>query len=225
MVFINQMMRGNSQGVKFSEKDIINESTTLILAGHETSVKASVIALLLLAQHKEVQRKVYKEIMDFAPSGDLSLEQCRDLQYLDCVIKESLRLFPNLPLMTREVSHPITLSGRIIPRGTQVMVSAVSIQRSEKYWGETANQFNPDRFLPENLQANSSNYYLPFGSGPRTCIGLRYALYAMKVNLVRIIRHFEVHTPLPFDEIICTISPILHFENIENVKFTKREGS
>lgn len=216
------MLKGNTRGASFSDEDIINESKTMIVAGHETSATSLAVTLLMLAQHHDCQQKLYEEVMAIAPSGDVSTEQCADMVYLECVIKESLRLFPILPLMTREVAHPITLSGREIPSGTQVMVSALSMQRSKKCWGDTANEFNPDRFLPENLPENSASLYVPFASGNRTCIGMRYAYYALKVNLVKILRNFILDTPLKLEEIVCTVSGILQFRNIENVQFARR---
>lgn len=223
--FIEQMLSGNANGGTFTEEDIINESKTLIVAGHETSVISLVAILLMLAQHKDTQQRLYEELMEFVPMGDLSPDQCRDLLFLDCVIKETLRLFPTLPLMTREVSQPITLSGgRQIPTGTQVMVSAIAMQRSKKYWGETANQFKPERFLPENVPGNSSNIFIPFAGGVRTCIGMRYAVYGLKVNLVKILRNFELSTELKFEEIVCEIAAILHFKNAENVSFRRRNS-
>lgn len=223
-IFIHQMLKGNSRGGCMTDMDILNESRTIVLAGSDTTASSLGLVLFLLAQNPECQQKAYEEVVRVAPYGDITIKECPQLEYLECVIKEVLRLFPLIPLMTREVLEPIILSGREIPKGTHVMVSALSVQRSRKWWGDNAHLFQPDRFLPENLPENSSNIYIPFGAGNRNCIGMRYAMFMLKVSAAKIIRNFEMKTPTKkFEDISLGISTVLSISNTDKLTFIRRE--
>lgn len=225
LIFIENLLK-QTDGEMLSKTDIMNELKLIMVAGFETTASTMSFALLLLAQHPDVQQKVFDEIMTVVPTGDVQFNDCPKLEYLDRVIKETLRLFPILPLITRTVSNPITLNGGIvIPRDSQVMISALSIQRSPKYWGENANSFDPDRFLPENLpNTDDGLVYLPFGAGPRNCIGMKYALLAMKIIVAKMVRKYEFQSPLRYSDMKIVLNTMLRLENKHLVSVKERAG-
>lgn len=115
-IFLDLLLREMME-YKLSVKEVVNETKTIIIAGSDTSGSTTAILLLLLAQNPDLQEQVYNEIMAVEPDGDLTMEQCNQLKVLDRVFKETLRLFPPVPLITRAADQPITLSGRTIPQG------------------------------------------------------------------------------------------------------------
>lgn len=205
---------------KLTPQEIVNETKTMIIAASDTSGSTTAILLLLLAQNPDLQEQVYNEIMQVEPDEDLTMEQCSQLKVLDRVFKETLRLFPPIPLITRVSDQPTTLSGRTIPRGTHLIVSLLSLQRSEKYWGPTANSFDPDRWLSENLHKHPP--LMSFGGAPRNCIGVMYANFSVKVTVATVVRNFRLRTSLKYEDIQLAMSTILKFENDFLVTFTGR---
>lgn len=119
------------------------------------------------------QEKVYEEIMQlhFENIEEPSLGELTDLKYMECVIKECLRLYPSVPFIARTSEDEITLkNGLILPKGLQVLVHIFDIHRNPKYWPEPE-KFDPDRFLPENSVDRHPFSFVPFSAGPRNCIG------------------------------------------------------
>ncbi|KAL0101837.1 hypothetical protein PUN28_019170 [Cardiocondyla obscurior] len=110
------------------------------------------------------------------------------MQYLERVIKETMRIFPPVPLVGRKVVNNIKLGKVTLLQGTNVIVNIIKLHRNEKYWSNPLT-FDPDRFLPENIK-NQSYCYIPFSIGPRNCIGIKYAMISMKVILATMVRTF-----------------------------------
>lgn len=135
----------------------------------DTTGVALSAAILLLAIHQDCQEKVYQEMRRVlgASNNDISLKELNSLTYMDQCIKESLRLFPTVPLIGRCPSEPVVLNGVEIPAGVTVMVGIRQIHRKKEYWGENALEYVPERF--KDFKENDA--YLPFSMGPRNCIG------------------------------------------------------
>ena len=103
----------------------------------------------------------------------------------------------------------IYLDKYILPEGANVVIRSIDIHRNPKLWGEDANEFRPERFLPGNIEKVHPYAFIPFSAGLRICIGYRYALNAVKVVLCHILRKFSVQTPLKYEELKLEISFIL----------------
>jgi cytochrome P450 len=197
-------------------------------------------AILMLAMHPEVQQKVVDEIKCVFGSSDapIDYESLNECKYLDFVVKETMRLFPVLPASAREATEDIEAgelmqlssnqifqrfsiisAGKIIPKGATVVISAFSVQRNKKYWGEDADKFQPERFEPENFAKIPPYAYIPFTGkftsiaikpnfqssnlpgGPRICIGWRYGMLFVKSCLVNFLRNYKASTSLKFEEL------------------------
>ncbi|CAG9806564.1 unnamed protein product [Chironomus riparius] len=190
----------------FSSDEIQDEVHTVVLAAQDTSAIASSSTLLLLAMYKDVQRKVVDELHRiFGKTLDapyLDYEKINELHYLEMVINETMRLLPVVPYVFRENSVDIGISeGYVIPTGTYIVIPIFEIHRSKKIWGEDADQFRPERFEKENSEKIPSYAYIPFAKGPRICIGWRYAMLLMKIQLANILLRYEVDTSLKFEEL------------------------
>lgn len=129
----------------------------------------------MLAMHEEKQQKVYEELLSVMTTKDMDLTAAHlnKLTYLDQCIRESLRLFPTVPLIGRSPSEPIVLNNVEIPAGLPVIIGIRQIQRHAEYWGEDAHIFKPERFASDADQTFKSfpAAYIPFSLGPRNCLG------------------------------------------------------
>ncbi|KYN14543.1 Cytochrome P450 4V3 [Trachymyrmex cornetzi] len=120
-----------------------------------------------------LQEKAYQELLEiygtetpkFAP---VKYEDLQHMHYLDCIIKETLRLFPIVPMIGRKLTEDLKLGEFVLPKGADIIISFIRMHRNEKYWPNPL-MFNPDRFLQE--KTNYIPYYMPFSDGPRNCIG------------------------------------------------------
>ncbi|KAJ7382901.1 Cytochrome P450 4V2 [Desmophyllum pertusum] len=124
----------------------------------------------------------------------------KELRYLECVIKESQRLFPSVPFFARRTTEDCYLGGYVVPKYTTVGVSTIGLHRNPDVWPAPL-EFNPDRFLPENSQGRHPYAFLPFSAGPRNCIGQRFAILEEKTILAYILHHFNISAMQSFDEV------------------------
>ena len=189
-----------------SSDEIQDEVNTVMLAAQDTSAIASSSTLLLLAMHKDIQQKVVDELHGiFGKTLDapyLDYEKINELHYLDLVINEAMRLLPVVPYVFRENSSEIEISeGYVIPTGSYIMIPIFELHRSKIIWGQDADYFYPERFEKDNFENIPSYAYLPFAKGPRMCVGWRYAMLLMKIQLANILLRYEVDTSLQLDEL------------------------
>ncbi|XP_005093673.2 cytochrome P450 3A9 [Aplysia californica] len=183
-------------------KEIVANSVLLILAAYETTSSTLRSLLYLLAQNQDIQDKVIQEI-DTVLDGrtEPEYEDLTNLKYTEQVIKEAIRLFPPVPILTREALETKTYDGVTIPKGSCVLIRVNKILRDPEYWSEP-DKFNPDRFAPDVEHKASAVAYLAFGFGPRICIGKRLAILELKVALSQLLSNFRfVKTDLTYPKL------------------------
>ncbi|GMT33136.1 hypothetical protein PFISCL1PPCAC_24433, partial [Pristionchus fissidentatus] len=154
------------------------------IAGFDTTANTLTFLCLLLAENEAIQDHLRSLIIDLTPD----MWSLSSLPYLQWCIFETLRLFPHAsPLSSRECTSPITLSsGLHFDKGTQVLIDTWSLHYDPSLWNE------PDRFNPERFSSSSSPLFIPFGLGPRQCIGMRFALLEIKLAIVRILQKYRI---------------------------------
>lgn len=182
--------RDRQTGEPMSDREILDEIMTLIIAGHETTASSLNWYWYLLTQSPAVEARIHAEV-DAAPD---SPPACDDLAAFPCVrraLDETLRLYPPGWLLTRRTIEPATLGGYTLPAGTDVLISPYLVQRHPAYW-TTPDAFDPDRFLPEATAGRNRFVYLPFGLGPRACIGEHLAQIEMHAHAVMLARRFSL---------------------------------
>jgi len=189
----------DDDGSRMSDKQLRDETITLFLAGHETTSLALSHALYLLGRHPDVLRRVQAEV-DEVLGGRLPTEgDVSKLSYTERVIKEAMRLYPPAWVLGREVAQTIELAGRTVPVGTQVMASQWILHRDPRWWPRPE-AFDPDRFLPEVVKTRPRFAYVPFGGGPRVCIGNHFAMMEAVLMLAIILSRWDVEL-LPHEEL------------------------
>ena len=164
-----------------TDQQVRDEAMTLFLAGHETTANALSWTLYLLAQHPEVYAHVRAEVDLVLQGRTPTVADLAHLPYTLQVLKEALRLYPPAYILLRYVAEPLTLGGHRLPQGAVVVISPYTLHRRPDYFPEPE-RFDPSRFVPE-VEGRLPRYaYLPFGAGPRACIGNHFAL--MEAHLV-----------------------------------------
>uniref|UniRef100_A0A182MNX7 Cytochrome P450 n=1 Tax=Anopheles culicifacies TaxID=139723 RepID=A0A182MNX7_9DIPT len=185
-----------------TDTEIVHNIYSIVGAGYDTTAHALGHACLFLAMHPVVQDKLYQELYNVFHNHDepITEQSLKQLNYMDCVLKESLRLAPPGATVAREAQDDVTIEGQFIPCGTTVVVSLFALHRRKDFWGADADQFDPDRFLPKRSEGRPAYAFMPFNTGSRACLGSRYAMLSMKVILTMIVQAFKLRTSMTMKE-------------------------
>uniref|UniRef100_A0AAX7U9F2 unspecific monooxygenase n=1 Tax=Astatotilapia calliptera TaxID=8154 RepID=A0AAX7U9F2_ASTCA len=196
-----------------TEHEIISQVTMFVFAGYETSAIALVFLAYSLARNPEIMKRLQSEIDSTFPNkGPVEYEALMQMEYLDSVVSECLRLYPSIPRLERVAKETVKISEITIPKGMLVMVPVYALHRDPELWPEPE-EFKPDRFSKENKQNINPYTYLPFGAGPRSCMGTRFALMMVKLAMVEVLQNFsfsvckETEIPLEMD-VAGFVSPV-----------------
>ncbi|XP_006861309.1 PREDICTED: thromboxane-A synthase [Chrysochloris asiatica] len=182
--------------------EIMGQASIFLIAGYEIVTNTLSFATYLLATHPDCQEKLLSEVDSFyekhAPTEYCSLQE--GLPYLDMVIAETLRLYPPAFRFTREAAKDCELLGQHIPAGTVLETAVGALHHDPEHWPEPE-AFDPERFTAEARKRQRPFTYLPFGAGPRSCLGVRLGLLEIKLTLLRVLRAFRfqacVETQVP----------------------------
>ncbi|KPQ19559.1 MAG: Cytochrome P450 [Rhodobacteraceae bacterium HLUCCA24] len=191
----------------FEEIDTtVDNLLTFVVAGHETSANAIAWGLYLFALHPEMQRRIREEVMSAVPAGPVTFEHLEDLPLLRAHVKETLRLYPSAAFFARDAAEDITIEGTEIAKGDALFFSVYSIHRNEQLWDEPA-LYRPDRFLGAPIPRGQ---FIPFGDGPRICIGAQYAETEIMILMATVLRKVAFslgHDPIPAPVLTFTMRP------------------
>jgi len=172
------------------DDDLIRDQVlTLFIAGHDTSTALLAWSLYLIARHPEVQLRLSQEVEALPASQPPTLEQVDSAVYLGQVLSETLRLYPPIHVGNRLAAEELDVCGYQIPKGERVMVSIYSTHHDPAHWSEPE-RFDPARFAPG--QKHLPYTYLPFGGGPRNCLGANFAQVEARVVLARLLQRFDL---------------------------------
>ncbi|XP_042878442.1 cytochrome P450 3A29-like [Penaeus japonicus] len=199
-----------------SDEEIIANAWVFLLGGFETTANSLTYTTYLLTQNQHIQDKLYQELQDkIKTDGQLTYEQVNSLTYLDQVFSEALRLHPPVvTFITREAAEDMQIGDVHIPKDMNVLIPIWLLQRDPEQWPDPL-KFDPDRFSPE-AKANNTRHpmaYIPFGAGPRNCVGMRFAQLEAKLTLARVLLNYrlvpceETPNPLKFEIPTVAINP------------------
>ncbi|CAF1472592.1 unnamed protein product [Rotaria sordida] len=209
---------------QISIDDVQEEVDTFMFAGHDTTATAINFALFMIALHQDIQQHLFEEIQSIFQNDNeraCTLDDVQQMNYLECVIKETLRLLPSVPMIGREIQETFQYDGKTFLKGTTVVIFIYEIHRDPQHFPEPE-KFDPDRFLPELTQQRHPYAYIPFSAGSRNCIGQRFALLEEKVFLSTIIRRFHLTTSQTYNDFVPTEQIILRSDNALKVKLISR---
>ena len=176
---------------KLSHKELIDETKTFLLAGHETTATWCYWALYALSKHPDIQDKVFSDIEKFCTKGSdtITLEMVDEMEYFHAFLMEVLRLCPPAGMIVRTNVRPEVMGGYSIPEGTRFVIPIHLLHRHPHYWDE------PEIFKPERWETMDEErvrfVFLPFSVGGRNCIGQRFATIEAKLILAPLLRNFR----------------------------------
>jgi cytochrome P450 len=195
-----------NSGEPMTDEQLIDNLGTFLLAGHETTAKALTWTLYLLARAPEWQEKVHAEIMAVTGGSPITSDQIPQLVITQRVLKESMRLYPPVPVMTRVNAHDdVEIGGKSLPAPTLIVLPIYAIHRHVELWDDPA-RFDPDRFLPERESTYPRTQFMPFGYGQRVCIGAAFAMIEATTILATLLQGARFawdgrHAPEPISRV------------------------
>eukprot|EP00106_Octopus_bimaculoides_P023423 XP_014790865.1 PREDICTED: cytochrome P450 3A21-like [Octopus bimaculoides] len=177
--------------IGITDNEILAQCVLLFVAGYETTASTLTFFTYLMAINSKCQQKIYEEIVDVLGEDLPTYDNIRQLLYLDMCLDETLRMYPIATAVERQCRKTCTIKGTKIPKGLSLRIAIDTIHYDPKYWPE------PDKFIPERFSEEAKSQqvpftYLPFGAGPRMCLGMRLAKMEFKIAAVQIIRNFKI---------------------------------
>ncbi|SDX77916.1 cytochrome P450 [Halobellus clavatus] len=190
MDLLSILLRAHGRGEQ-SDEQLRDELMTMLLAGHDTTALALTYTWYLLSEHPEAASRVHDELDSVCGDDPPTAADTRELDYIERVLQESMRLYPPVYALFREPKLDVRLGGYRIPRGSAVMLSQWVVHRSER-WYDNPETFDPDRWLPERRTERPRFAYFPFGAGPRHCIGKHLAMLEAKLIVGTVAQAYEL---------------------------------
>lgn len=181
----------DQEGNRISDKQLRDEMVALFFAGHETTAIALSWTFYLLSQHPEVETKLLAELQQVLGDRTPTVEDVPPLRYTEMVLRESMRLFPPVWRIGRKVEEDCEIGGYWVPAGTRLIVSQWVTHRDPRFFEEPA-LFNPDRWEEGFVERLPRYAYLPFGGGPRRCIGSSFAMMQSALVLATVAKRFRL---------------------------------
>jgi cytochrome P450 len=185
------LLAQDDDGSGMTDRQLRDELMTIFLAGHETTAMALSWAWYLLSLHPDVMNKLQAEVDTALDGRAPTVADLSHLPYTEMIVKETMRLYPPAPGFSREPIQDIELAGYTVPKGSLFLMSSYAMHHNPQYFPEPE-QFIPERFTPENEQARHKYAYLPFGGGPRVCIGNNFALMEARLVLAAMAQRVEL---------------------------------
>ncbi|EDW10111.1 uncharacterized protein Dmoj_GI18704 [Drosophila mojavensis] len=197
MVEMKQKYERGDTAEGLTINEIAAQMYVFIVAGFETTATALVLALYELARHEDIQCQLREEIEEvianYGENGELTYEAMQKMKYLEQVMLETLRMYPVASEHLRRVNEHFEVPNypkHYLPAGSQLIIPVYSIHHDATYYPEPE-KFQPERFTQEAIQQRPTCAYLPFGQGPRICIGMRFGRMKLAVGLITLIRNFR----------------------------------
>ena len=186
-------LRYDDTGEGMNDEQLINESGAFFFAGHETTSNTLAWTWYLLAEHPGVEAKLHDELDRVLAGRTPALADLENLPYTRMIIEESMRLYPAAWATSRQAIEDDQIGPYAIPAGSMVMINISGIHRSPDYW-DNPDSFEPERFSPERSADRPRHVYLPFGQGPRQCIGNQFAMMEAQLVLATIAQRYRLRT-------------------------------
>ncbi|NWX29333.1 CP3AD protein, partial [Notiomystis cincta] len=177
-----------------TDTEVLAQAFIFIFAGYEPTSNSLCYLAYELATHPDVQEKLLQEIDTVLPNkAPLTYEAMTKLEYLDMAVNETLRMYPLGGRIERTCKKDVEINGVTIAKGVVVTIPPYVLHHNPEYW-PNPEEFRPERFSKENKESIDPYTYLPFGAGPRNCIGMRFALLTLKVAMASLLQHFTFQT-------------------------------
>ncbi|XP_029848209.2 cytochrome P450 4V2-like [Ixodes scapularis] len=197
------LMKKHREDKRYTLSDVRMDIDSIIGAGNDSTTTAMCWTLNLLGHNTDAQAKVHEELDEIFGSnndGEISADDLRRMKYLECCLKEALRLYPSFCVIGRLLDEDLIMDGHRVPKGVTCFVNIYSLHRNPKYFKDPE-QFLPERFLSDENKSRHRFSYIPFSGGPKNCIGQKFAMIEMKLILAKVLRKCEVKSKIPLDRL------------------------
>ncbi|XP_047964332.1 protein LUTEIN DEFICIENT 5, chloroplastic isoform X2 [Salvia hispanica] len=214
-----------ASGDDVSSKQLRDDLMTMLIAGHETSAAVLTWTFYLLSQEPSVMAKLQKEVDSVLGDRFPTVEDMKKLKYTTRVINESLRLYPQPPVLIRRSLGDDMLGKYPIKKDEDIFISVWNLHRSPHLW-EEADKFNPERWPLDGPNPNETNQnfsYLPFGGGPRKCIGDMFATFETVVAVAMLVRRFDFQLAIGAPPVKMTTGATIHTTEGLKMTVTRRQ--
>lgn len=204
-------------------EDIKNEVDTFMFEGHDTTGSGLYFILYCLSIYPNIQEMVYEEQQCIygKTSNKTTLQNLLSMNYLEKVIKESMRLYPPVPTFARKIINDYHYNSNVLAKGGTAAIFSFGIHRNSRYF-PNPEEFDPERFTVENSMTRPQYAYIPFSAGPRNCIGQKFAMLEMKVVISKLVRNYKF-LPCPGFKPVLIPDIVLKSDNGIRLKIVKRE--
>uniref|UniRef100_A0A1B6KVA4 Cytochrome P450 n=1 Tax=Graphocephala atropunctata TaxID=36148 RepID=A0A1B6KVA4_9HEMI len=190
-------------------EEMTAQAFVFFIAGFETASSVMSFCLFELSRHQDIQESLFRELQEAVKrnSGNINYQMLMEVPFLEQVINETLRLYGSVPTLTRCCTQPYQIpdSNVTLEKGHRVIIPTYAYHHDPQYYPDPY-KFKPERFAPENSKERHPYVFLPFGEGPRNCIGMRFGLMQTKLGLATVLLNFRVHLA-PEQEVPIKISP------------------
>ncbi|XP_058981586.1 probable cytochrome P450 4ac1 isoform X2 [Musca domestica] len=218
---LDTLLDEESKG-NIDHEGICDEVNTFMFEGYDTTSTCLIFTILNLALHPDVQKKCREEIANIGDFSSLTVFDFNKLEYLECVLKETLRLYPSVPFIARTCVAETRINGLILPTNSQINVHVYDIMRDPRHFPNPT-EFKPERFTPENSVDRHPFAFVPFSAGSRNCIGQKFAILEMKAVLVALLSNFEILPVTKLEDLIFEYGIILRTKQKIYAKLKKIE--
>ncbi|XP_067011526.2 cytochrome P450 4C1 [Anabrus simplex] len=203
--FMDHMIStAESEGTTLTEKQLRDEVNTIMMAGQETTASNLCFIFMLLGMFPKHQDEIYqelKEVFDDDWDRPVTPQDLKQFKYLDRFIKEAMRVVPVVTLIPREVEEEVKLSTCTLPAGCVAVVGTYVVHRDPRFFPDPE-RFDPERFLPERSKGRHPYSYIPFGAGPRMCVGFKYAEMQMATTVATVLKSYRVLPTTSYESLL-----------------------
>ncbi|KAM7305443.1 cytochrome P450 4V2 [Ixodes scapularis] len=221
---MNLLLRAHLQDNKYTEEDVKKDIDTVFGAGNDTTTSATCWTLYLLGLNSKIQAKVHHELDEILgrdTDREITTDDLRRMKYLECCLKEGLRLYPSFPYIGRVLDHDLEIDGYKIPKGVSCFVNIYSLHRNPEHF-KNPEEFVPDRFMGHETTRRHPFSYIPFSGGPKNCLGQRFATVESKLLLAKVLSKFTIESTRPLEQIKVTFEVIIRARGGHQVWLRRR---
>jgi cytochrome P450 len=183
-------------GEAFDRRELIDQLGVLFLAGHETTASALIWTFFILATRPDMMDRVRAEVREIAGDDPISFEHVKRMTGIRNIFRETLRLYPPITFIPRVAAEAATIGKHRVKRGAMIMIAPWTIHRHRSYW-PNPDAFDPDRFLPEREKEQVPGTFIPFGLGPRVCVGAAFAQTEAVLIIASLCRRYDFRAEAP----------------------------